>query len=266
MDEEIELPFGFPRANTSFVGRRFLYFDRITSTQDIVIALAQRGEKEGIVVLAKEQTRGRGRRGRKWIAPPGSSLLMSVLLRPSFKPKYLPSLSLFSALACAFALEKRGFHCGVKWPNDLMLEDKKVGGILLETDVRGDKIQWVALGIGINVNLDVNELPPYLQDKATSLSHFARQHVFLSSLLPTILEELERIYLLCHKREGRALLRREWEARDMLKGREVEVVTEGGILRGRAKGIDRYGALVLLLPDGGKTTILQGEVIFLKEG
>ncbi len=154
----------------------------------------------------------------------------------------------------------------MKWPNDLMLEDKKVGGILLETDVRGDKIQWVALGIGINVNLDVNELPPYLQDKATSLSHFARQHVFLSSLLPTILEELERIYLLCHKREGRALLRREWEARDMLKGREVEVVTEGGILRGRAKGIDRYGALVLLLPDGGKTTILQGEVIFLKEG
>src|SRR5271163_682412 len=155
---------------TKIIGRDIRVFEQTTSTNDVIEKLARDGVKEGVVVFAESQTRGRGRLGRKWISPAHKGLWFSVLLRPDLRPQEATQLTVASATALRRAIQtETGLKPEIKWPNDILIGGKKVAGILTELSAELDKVRYVILGIGIDVNLDVSEFPAELKKTATSL-------------------------------------------------------------------------------------------------
>jgi BirA family transcriptional regulator, biotin operon repressor / biotin---[acetyl-CoA-carboxylase] ligase len=219
------------------LGRPRLHLRATTSTNDRARELAQAGALHGTLVTAAEQTAGRGRQGRTWTAPPGSALLLSVILRDP--PSLVP---LAAALAVA---EVAGAGAQIKWPNDVLLDDRKVAGILAEGRPQDG---WAVLGIGLNVALRIEDLPPELHDTAGTLG---LEPADLEPTLERLLAALERTLEL-----DEAALLDAYRARDALRGREVSWATG----RGRAAGIDGEGRLVVELPEGGRTALSAGEV------
>jgi BirA family transcriptional regulator, biotin operon repressor / biotin---[acetyl-CoA-carboxylase] ligase len=219
------------------LGRPRLHLRATTSTNDRARELAQAGAPHGTLVTGAEQTAGRGRQGRTWTAPPGSALLLSLVLRDP--PALLP---LAAALAVA---EVAGAGAQIKWPNDVLLDGRKVAGILAEGRPQDG---WAVLGIGLNVALRLEELPPELRDTAGTLG---LEPADLEPTLERLLDALERTLAL-----DEATLLDAYRARDALRGREVRWTTG----RGRAAGIDGEGRLVVELPEGGRTALSAGEV------
>jgi BirA family transcriptional regulator, biotin operon repressor / biotin---[acetyl-CoA-carboxylase] ligase len=225
----------------SGLGRPRLHLRETTSTNDRARALAAAGAPHGTLVTAGAQTAGRGRQGRTWSAPPGRALLMSLVLRA-------PDRMLPLAAAVAVA-EAAGPGAGIKWPNDVLVDGRKVAGILAEGRPHEG---WAVLGIGVNVALRIDELPPELHDTAGTLGLSPAD---LEPTLARLLAALERALAL----EASALLEA-YRARDALRGREV--TWSGG--RGTAAGIDGAGRLVVALADGGRTALSAGEVHLLR--
>jgi BirA family transcriptional regulator, biotin operon repressor / biotin---[acetyl-CoA-carboxylase] ligase len=219
------------------LGRPRLHLRATTSTNDRARALAQAGAPHGTLVTAAEQTAGRGRQGRTWSAPPGAALLLSLVLREP--PALLP---LAAALAVA---EVAGAAAQIKWPNDVLVDGRKVAGILAEGRPQDG---WAVLGIGLNVALRVEDLPPELHDTAGTLG---LRPADLEPTLDRLLAALERALAL-----DESTLLDAYRARDALRGREVSWA--GG--RGRAAGIDGEGRLIVELPEGGRTALNAGEV------
>ncbi|MBI5025175.1 MAG: biotin--[acetyl-CoA-carboxylase] ligase [Nitrospirae bacterium] len=142
------------------LGKKVLFFESTTSTNDIAMEMGQKGSPEGTIVVADAQEKGKGRLGRTWISPPGVNLYFTLLLRPPFPPKDATLLTLMAAVSIVSAIRKyTGLKATIKWPNDILIGDKKVGGVLTEMKSDMDRISFVALGMGINVNLDLNTLP-----------------------------------------------------------------------------------------------------------
>jgi BirA family transcriptional regulator, biotin operon repressor / biotin---[acetyl-CoA-carboxylase] ligase len=219
------------------LGRPRLHLRATTSTNDRARELAQAGAPHGTLVTAAEQTSGRGRQGRTWTAPPGSALLLSVVLRDP--PALLP-------LAAALAVsEVAGAGAQIKWPNDVLLDGRKVAGILAEGRPQDG---WAVLGIGLNVALRIEDLPPELHETAGTLGLGPAD---LEPTLERLLASLERTVAL-----DEATLLDAYRARDALHGREVRWTTG----RGRAAGIDGEGRLVVELAEGGRTALSAGEV------
>lgn len=219
------------------LGRPRLHLRATTSTNDRARELAQAGAPHGTLVTAAEQTAGRGRQGRTWSAPPGSTLLLSVVLRDP--PALLP---LAAALAVA---EIAGAGAQIKWPNDVLLDGRKVAGILAEGRPQDG---WAVLGVGLNVALRIEDLPPELHDTAGTLG---LEPADLEPTLERLLAALERTLALDEARVLDA-----YRARDTLRGREVRWAAG----HGRAAGIDGAGRLVVELPEGGRTALSAGEV------
>jgi BirA family biotin operon repressor/biotin-[acetyl-CoA-carboxylase] ligase len=219
------------------LGRPRLHLQATTSTNDRARDLAQAGAPHGTLVTAAEQTAGRGRQGRTWTAPRGSALLLSVVLRDP--PTLLP---LAAALAVA---EIAGARAQIKWPNDVLLDGRKVAGILAEGRPQDG---WAVLGIGLNVALRIEDLPPELHDTAGTLG---LEPADLEPTLERLLAGLERTLVLDEE-----TLLEAYRARDALRGREVSWATG----RGRAAGIDGEGRLVVELREGGRTALSAGEV------
>jgi BirA family biotin operon repressor/biotin-[acetyl-CoA-carboxylase] ligase len=242
---------------TRFVGRKVVCLDSVTSTSDVARRLAQRGDPEGTLVIAEEQTAGRGRQGRRWIAPPGSSLLLSIVFRPSLAPAELPQLLMASSLAVAQAVEdSTGLPVRLKWPNDILLEGKKTGGILIEAGISGDKLDYAVVGIGLNVNLDPAEIPE-IAGHATSLSTQLGRRVPRPEVLQSLLQSLEQEYLRLQSGEspqGR------WAARVAQLGQELVVDTPWGREEGRLEKIGEDGTLFLHREDGTEVRISVGDV------
>jgi BirA family transcriptional regulator, biotin operon repressor / biotin---[acetyl-CoA-carboxylase] ligase len=219
------------------LGRPRLHLRATTSTNDRARELAQAGAPHGTLVTAGQQTAGRGRQGRTWSAPPGRALLLSVVLRDP--PALLP---LAAALAVA---EVAGAGAQIKWPNDVLLDGRKVAGILAEGRPQDG---WAVLGIGLNVALRIEDLPRELHDSAGTLG---LEPADLEPTLERLLAALDRTLALDESR-----LLDAYRARDALRGREVTWAAG----HGRAAGIDGAGRLVVELPQGGRTALSAGEV------
>ena len=248
--------------HTQFIGRNVVYRPSVTSTNDLARALAAQGAPEGTLVLTDEQTAGRGRLGRAWLAPRGTSLLFSLIFRPALLPAQAFRLAMLCSLATARAIEAvTTLPIHLKWPNDLVLRGKKLGGVLCESSLTGERLDFVAVGLGLNVNLDVSTLPE-IAATATSLSAALGRPVARLPLLQSILQEIEAGYR--DVAQGEAL-RAAWAARLGTLGQVVRVT--GGIEdEGLAEGVDADGALLLRRADGTLAHITVGDVTLRPAG
>ncbi|MER3455376.1 MAG: biotin--[acetyl-CoA-carboxylase] ligase [candidate division GAL15 bacterium] len=235
---------------TRYVGRRLYWFEEVTSTNDVAHTLAEQGTPEGTVVAARTQTEGRGRLGRRWVSPPGG-LWLSVVFRPPAAPHELPRLGLGMGVACSRALERAcGVRVGLRWPNDLVVEGRKVGGILVESGPEG---RWLVVGIGVNVSVPADQLP----EGAASVEQVAP--VDRAALLQALLVEVEMAYELFRGGDWATLLDW-WRRRSTTLGRRVRVHVASGVYEGVAEDVDEDGALLLRLPDGRHKRIVAGDV------
>lgn len=229
-----------------------LHYVSVTdSTNDDAWSLARAGGPEGSAVVAERQTSGRGRRGRRWFSPSGG-LWMSVVLRPHLEASALPVLTMACALAAAGAVERcAGIRCGLKWPNDILLHGRKVGGILVESETGKAGLRAVVAGFGLNVNQPVSALPREISDTATSLFEHLGRPLRLSSLAGGLVRELEE-YARCLAGQARgreaARLAERYAALDVLSGRIVRVQTGQRLVQGLCAGVDARG--FLLVQDG----------------
>lgn len=232
--------------------------DVVDSTNRLAIDLARDGAEEGTAVVAEEQTAGRGRLGRTWESPPRLNLYLSVVLRPPMPPVDVPLLALVAAVAVAEAIAaETGLRAEIKWPNDVLLGGRKAAGILTELEAEADRVRFVVLGIGVNLNAGRDDLPPELRDKATSLARECGRPVDRAGFTARLLERLDADYdeLLAAGFTG---LRRRYEERHALTGRWVAV--EGARrIEGEVRGIDADGAL-LVETTAGVERVLSGEV------
>jgi BirA family biotin operon repressor/biotin-[acetyl-CoA-carboxylase] ligase len=243
--------------HTDFVGQQVVCLDSVSSTNDVAKRLAQRGAPEGTLVVAEEQTAGRGRQGRRWLAPKGSSLLFSLVFRPSPTPTTLPQLLMASSLAVAEAIEhSTGLPVRLKWPNDILIGGKKAGGILIEAGFSGEELDYAVVGIGLNVNLDPTEIPE-IANSATSLSAELGRNVPRLQVLHSLLRSMEREYLVL---KGGEPPYARWTARVAQVGQEVEVNTPWGQERGRLDRVGEDGTLFLHREDGTEVQITVGDV------
>jgi BirA family biotin operon repressor/biotin-[acetyl-CoA-carboxylase] ligase len=246
------------------IGRDIRVFEVTNSTNDIVDRMARDGVKEGVVVIAESQTKGRGRLGRTWVSPPHKGLWLSVLLRPPLPPQSATQLTVASATALTRAIRKTTeLSPTIKWPNDILLRGRKVAGILTELSADLDQIKHLVVGVGINANLDTVDLPPELRKSATSLKIEAGQAISRAELATAFLAELERDYALL--RQGRfEQVAEEWVQQCCTIGQQVRIQYGGRSLRGRAERLDADGALLLRAQHVQLERILGGDVVLEK--
>jgi BirA family biotin operon repressor/biotin-[acetyl-CoA-carboxylase] ligase len=251
---------------TVFMGRKIIYYRSIGSTNNVTRELAVRGAPEGTLVIADEQTAGKGRLGRRWLAPPGTSLLMSLLFRPHppFSVHQAQRLTMICSLAVAEAIETvTGLTAAIKWPNDIVVQGKKVGGVLTELGATSERLDYAVVGLGLNVNLDfgAGEAMEELAATATSLSQELGREVSRLTLLWRILENVESRY----QRLGAGELPHdEWASRLVTLHHHVIVDTPQGTVEGWAEGVDADGALILRTNCGERQRVLAGDVTLRK--
>jgi BirA family biotin operon repressor/biotin-[acetyl-CoA-carboxylase] ligase len=232
----------------------------IDSTQRRAHELARAGAAEGTVVVAESQTAGRGRLGRAWHSPPGVNLYASVILRPPLSPAVVPQLALVAGLAVARAIEAcTPAQPRLKWPNDVLVGGRKVSGILTEMDAEVERVHFVVVGIGVNVNGAADAFPPELRDRATSLAIATGGPVDRAALTVGLLAALEEDYMR-FLAGGFRPLRAEWERRSALADRAVTVRGPAGDVTGVVTGLDDDGALRLVDAAGDLHRIVAGEV------
>lgn len=231
----------------------------LPSTNDRAKELAAAGAAHGTAVLAWRQTRGRGRLGREWSSPAGG-LWLSLILRPPLSPAEVPRLTLVSAVAVAEAVEQAtGLRPSIKWPNDLLLDGRKVCGILTELSAEADRVAYVVVGIGLNANLGAGQLPAQAATPATSLQLALGRKVPLPSLAAAVLDRLEEWYSR-FLAEGFDPVRSRWVERSATLGRFVTASLPGGAISGTAVDLAEDGALVVRLADGTRRAVLAGDV------
>lgn len=248
---------------TSFMGHKIFYFDEAASTNDLAKELAEKGIKEGTVVIAETQTHGRGRLGRRWISPRGG-IWFSVILRPTVGCKDAPKIVFTAALAIAKTIRKMlRLTAKTKWPNDVLVHNKKVCGLLAETNVSDDSINFVVLGIGINANVDTNAFPEELTGSLTSLKKEAKREIPREKFLRALLKEMEHYYN--EFTRGRfARILEEWKCLTDMIGKDVEVVSFDERFVGKAINVDQHGALIVRLEDDNIKRVFSADASVLR--
>lgn len=225
---------------------RVKIFQVIDSTSDEVLRRGRRGEKEGLVVIAERQLRGRGRQGRSWESSLALGLYMTLLLEPSFQPLLPQQFALMSSVAVVEALNNLGLeNVGIKWPNDIVVDSRKLGGILIETDRGINSKRFIAIGIGINVNQAEIHFPGPLQNKATSIYMERGQPMRRVELMAEVLKRIDRNYGLSFFE-----IKEKWMKKMVSRDREVEFEEDGQRIKGKIRGIDEMGWLVVEKENG----------------
>ncbi len=257
MDERISQAEIAARLNTRIIGRQLEVHEQIDSTNIRAMELARQGAAEGTLVLAEQQTQGKGRLGRQWFAPPGSSLLMSLLLRPALALPQIHRVNMLCSLAIVEAVARvANLQARIKWPNDVTIGGKKVAGILTEASAHGKTLAYVVVGMGINVNLDVRTLPDLLTP-ATSLATEAGHPISRLDLLLAILEGIEARYL---RLPAGWSPRDEWREHLATLGQAVRVGTREEVIEGWAEDVDEDGALLVRTEEGALRRVVVGDV------
>jgi BirA family biotin operon repressor/biotin-[acetyl-CoA-carboxylase] ligase len=249
---------------TKVIGRDIQVFEQTTSTNDVMEKLARDGVKEGVVVFAESQTKGRGRLGRKWMSPTHKGLWFSVLLRPELRPQEATQLTVASATALRRAIKTvTGLSAEIKWPNDILIGGKKVAGILTELSAEVDRVRHIILGIGVDVNLAAGELPAELRKTATSLKIETGETVSRAELAVAILHELDLDYArICGGKFS--AVADEWEAHCATIGKNVTVIIGDRKIGGCAESLDDDGALRVRTEHGHLERIIGGDVTLEK--
>lgn len=248
------------RLKTRMIGCAVLSFEEVDSTNDQAARLAEEGAKEGTLILAESQRKGRGRLGRAWHSPKGSGLWSSLILRPALPPSEASRLTLLGALAVVRAIwHVAELEARIKWPNDVLLGGKKACGILSEMSSEPDRIRHVILGVGINVNLPASEFPPALRGIATSLSAEAHRRISRIDLLCAYLAEFESLYEQLRQTGFRPILEEIKKSCDSI-GKSVAVKSGEKTVSGIAVDIDADGSLLLRGESGRVEKVYSGDL------
>ena len=245
------------------IGHRIVHYFRIESTNTTALELAAKGAAHGTIVVAEEQTAGRGRFGRTWYSERSSGIYTSIILRPPLAPAVAPVLTLMAAVAAHQAISTTtGLPVDIRWPNDVLVDGKKVCGILTEMSAEVDRLHAVVLGIGINVNH--REMPSELKNIATSLCIEAGKSISRAQILVALLKEVERKYHLLLD-EGSAAIARRWAAASTFaQGKRIRVLTGTGEFVATTVGLEPSGALRVRREDGREELLVSGEVVEVK--
>ncbi|PLR99722.1 biotin--[acetyl-CoA-carboxylase] ligase [Bacillus sp. T33-2] len=253
-----EISFGL---KTEFLGRNLHYEDSVDSTQKIAHRLAYDGAPEGTVVIAEEQTSGRGRMDRKWHSPKYTGIWMSVLLRPNIPPQKAPQLTLIAAVAIVQAIEETtGLIPEIKWPNDILIDGKKVTGILTELQAESDRINAIIIGIGINVNQKKEDFPDEIAEVASSLAIKAGSPLSRVKLVQAVLKNLEKLYI-TYLDAGFYPVKLLWESYAVSIGKVVTARTLTGSIKGKALGITDDGVLMIEEPTGEIRHVYSADIL-----
>lgn len=231
---------------TEQLGHHLFFHDSLPSTQKEAHHLAEDCAEDGTLVVADEQTNGRGRLGRGWHSPSGTGIWMSLILRPDMPLRHTPQLTLLTSVAVVRAIRKEtGIECGIKWPNDILYDGKKLVGILTELQAEAAHVKAIIIGMGLNVNTVPNDFPEELRSVATSIKSITGQDQDRAVLIQTILKEFETLYR-TYLDEGFPMIKLLWESYAISLGRMIYARTvTGDVIKGFAKGIDEDGVLLL---------------------
>jgi len=246
--------------SSGWLGRPVHFMEEVDSTNSRLAGLAHRGATEGTAVIADCQTRGRGRLGRVWQSPPGRNLYVSLLLKPDLPAEQAPQITLVTGVAVAEALSR--FCPGVttlKWPNDVLIGGKKACGILTEMRTRGTRVDYVIVGIGINLNMGKEDFPEELRSIATSLREETGREIDRVDFAKALFSVLETWYDR-YRRMGFAVVRERWLALSGILGRTVSVRNGDKKVEGTAFDLDPSGALMILDKEGRQETVYAGDI------
>nr|WP_226534977.1 biotin--[acetyl-CoA-carboxylase] ligase [Fictibacillus halophilus] len=243
-------------------GKKVTYKTSVNSTQEIAHSLAREGAVEGSIVIADEQTGGRGRLGRAWQSPSGTGIWMSLILRPEIPLQKAPQLTLLIAVAASRAIEKvTGLEAAIKWPNDLLIRGKKVAGILTELQAEADSIHSVIVGIGMNVNQEKKHFTEEISEIATSLAIEGGKTYKRAEIAGEVMQEIENLYR-SYLDKGFAVIKLLWEARAYSLGKRITARSVTGSITGYAKGITDEGVLLLEDDNGEIHSIYSADIEF----
>jgi len=246
--------------HTSIMGRRILYREEVTSTQDEAGEAARRGAEEGVIVISERQTKGRGRKGRLWASPPREGVYFSTILRPNLRPNQIIQIPLIAGVAVCKAIRRvTPLEPRIKWPNDITVGGKKVGGILAEMSCDIDRVNHIVLGIGVNVNTQCSLLPEPTRGIATSLAERCGEYVSRVRLVQCLLAEFDALYSK-FLASGFDTPRGEWKALDNTIGSWVKVNDGKEEIKGKALDIDEEGFLLVRKENGDVKRIISGDV------
>jgi len=261
MPDRLEPSIIWKDLQTRALGQHIYYYRQIDSTNQKAKELAIEGKPNGTLIIAEEQTKGRGRLGREWVSPFGTGIWMSILLRPDIHPWDAPRITLLSAVAVARSIEGiTKLKTGIKWPNDIILGQKKVCGILTEMNGELDQLHWIVIGIGINVNSEQKDFPKELQGTATSLKAELGRTVDRALLIRRICTEMEDYLEGFLKSRDFLPVIQECRERSVTIGKMVRVTDSSGDWVGMAENIDVDGSLLVRKADGSLERVLSGDV------
>jgi BirA family biotin operon repressor/biotin-[acetyl-CoA-carboxylase] ligase len=247
--------------NTTVLGSNLNFYDEIDSTNNELKRLAANGAAEGTVVVAETQLSGRGRRGRVWNSKPGLGIYMSVLLKPDIAPEYVQVITLAASSAVCNAIAPFiDIKPGIKWPNDILIDNKKVCGILTEMTAEPEKVHSIVVGIGINVNHREDDFCEELKNTAASLRYFSKSDISRSLLAAKVLEEFEKLYLdfILNKKADRFL--NIWRSFSVTIGYDIIIYQGDKIIKARALDVMDNGCLLVQTQDGRRQLLSSGEI------
>jgi len=256
---DLLLPYEVGRElQTKFIGRKIFHYWKVNSTQKVAKELAMKGAEEGTLVVAETQGAGKGRRNRSWYSPKGG-IYLSVIMRPEMSPSRASLMALLTGVAAAKTIrEIYGLKAELKWPNDIQIGDRKIGGVLIELAAEAELINWLIIGIGLNANIKKASLPREFRATTTSLEEECGREISRVNFVRKFLERIEQLYLI-FKRRGEAPILEEWKSMTNTLGAWVRV-EDGEAIEGKAVDVDRDGALVVKLADGTTKRIVAGDV------
>ncbi|MBR1647342.1 MAG: biotin--[Selenomonadaceae bacterium] len=246
--------------DTQIIGVEMHYEPSVDSTNRVAKALAYHGAQDGTIVVAEEQTGGKGRLDRKYFSPRGKGIWFSVILRPNFLPKEASKITLMAAVAVAEAMTRFNLKPEIKWPNDILFDGRKLVGILTEMTGEMGKIYYIVVGVGINVNINREDFPEEIRDIAASLSEMNGEEISRVKIFRAVLEELDKLYREVNA-NGFGEVFKLWRKYNVTLDKNIRVISviDGNDFTGKAVDLNEDGALVVETPDGLRT-VYAGDV------